>query len=174
MKTLGTMFLTFLVVVGCASVTQSRKDFTKSSLVIKGGTSDTKEWSENLKFERYSWYRETVLNYDILLAELNADSNFSEWLGVDLPKIDKCEKFYVGLFYSKFQADVTAAGLVSQIDLQGYETSLLPDLSDNLKAHPNTGDWQLTNHRVVGICQKDSLQSAIKIKVPGFQTHKLK
>ena len=168
------ILLLLLMGVSCSTINNSRKDFTKSELSLRGGVSASREWSDDLTFKRYSWYKETVLNYDILLAEINKDSPFIDWMESDLPKMEGCHKFYIGLFYTRALATYSSVNLISKIEAQGYEDFILPDFRDNFQAHPNAMDWEIVNHKLVGLCQKNSSTGSIKIKIPGFKMHKLK
>lgn len=163
-----------LLSISCSSINKSRKRFASTSLAINGGVSETGDWSDKLTFKRYSWRKETSLTYDILMAKLNSDSPFVEWMGNDRYKMKGCSSFYVGLFYAKPLAAYSANGLQSMFESQGYEALIIPEFKDNLDAHPNSIDWKINSHELVGLCRTDNSTGSIKIKVPGYKKYKLK
>lgn len=167
------LLLVFLLFVSCSTINKSRIDFSKSSLSLIGGTSQDLDWSDRLTFKRFSWIGETVLNYDILFAELDNISPFSGWMEGDRSKIKTCSKFMIGLFYSKPTATYSTTELIAMVKDQGYEAFIIKDFKDNFDAHPNAIDWRLLGHKMVGLCKVDETQNSIRIKIPGFKNHKL-
>lgn len=168
------ILLTLTFAVSCAAINKSRQDFSVSKLGLRGGVSTEKEWRDELTFKRYTWYKEAVISYDILLSDIDSKSPFIDWMENDRSKMDGCSKFYIGLFYSKDLAAYSTKNLISMVEEQGFEAFIIPRFKDNFDAHPNSMDWEIIGHKMVGLCRTDSSSSSIKIKIPGFKTHKLK
>lgn len=160
--------------ISCSSVNRSRKDVATYTLALNGGVFHKKEWNDKLIFKRYSWYAETILQYDILLAKLDADSNFAMWMEAGKYKMENCQEFYIGLFYAKTGAAFSTSYLLGQIEQQQTKANILPDFSKHLEAHPNLRDWRLDGHKVLGLCRNDINKKPYVIEIPGFETFKLK
>ncbi len=166
------LWLAFII-IGCAGVNKTRRNLVKSKITINGGLFHEKEWKEKLVFKRYSWFAETIMHYDILVAKLDEKSPFRVWLEKDVYKTEDCSEFEVGLFYAKLRSQGVSY-LTSQLEKAGRRVSILPDFAANIRAHYNMEDWELTRHKVFGICKKAGGKKSVNVYIPGFETYKIK
>ena len=167
------LLITVLIVSSCSTF-QSRRVVDISEIGIKNGVYNNQEWSSKLKFKRYSWYKDSTMTNEILLAELDRDSDFSNWLGKDKYYFSKCSKFYIGLFYSDSMAKQKNSFFLSQLNEKGYSEKTIVSFEEQLKAHQNFKDWRLFEHKVLGLCQLDKTAQKMEITVPGFKSQVLK
>lgn len=161
------------IVIGCAGVNKTRKNLVKSQITIHGGVFHEKEWKDKLVFKRYSWFEETIMNYDILTAKIDRNSPFFAWMESDAFKASECAEFSIGLFYAKLRSEGVSY-LTSQFEKSGHVVNILPEFGANLRAHHNMEDWELTRYKVFGICRKEGNKRSIKVYIPGYSTYKVR
>lgn len=169
-----TILLLLSFTLSCSIINRTRKNLNISTAPLKGGVFHDKKWNDKLIFKRYSWYSETILHYDILLAKLDTKSKFSNWLEADKYKIENCAEFYIALIYAKPLERFSKTYLITQIEKQQTKSYILPDFSAHLRSHPNLRDWGLDRHRVLGLCRNTLNKNPYVIDIPGYESFKLK
>ncbi|MBD65631.1 MAG: hypothetical protein CME62_10525 [Halobacteriovoraceae bacterium] len=169
--------LLVLLVTSCALNNRSRKNIATSEIVLKGGIYQGKSWDENFRMKRISWYDEASMQYDVLISEIDKDSQFAKWLGRDYYYLDQCAKFYVTALYSDLDLGEGITYLASKLEKAGLDKRSIQDFSENFKAHQNFADWKLYNYKLYGFCRKpvegESGSEDIVVSIPGFKTKTL-
>ena len=168
-------FLLLLIITSC-SYQGSKNRISVSSSNFDGGIKNKKEWDESLKFKRISWYTGASLTYDLLIAELKADSNFRNWLSEgEEALVKECNKLFIGVIYSNVVDARSIVTITSQIEAMGTKRLTLPVFSRHLKGHASFPDRNLDQHRIIGFCSIPAIPKTTKvIEIPGFVSTKLK
>jgi hypothetical protein len=167
------LYILCLISIVSCSIYKTRRNFYESSVTFRNGVYKDKKWESDLVFERYSWYSDAALNNEILLTEINEESDFYVWLDRDIPFAKKCSKFYIALVYSSFLAKQKYSYITEQFKKNNINDRLLVDFGEQIKAHQNFIDWSLFDHKVVGLCDNNSPSKAIEITMPGFPSKKI-
>lgn len=160
---------------GSCSSLSNLNQVSESLLTLKGGQSDHQKWEEKLSFKRYSWYKGATLKYDLLVAKLDQDSKFYNWLGrSEKSQLSKCDSFYVVLTYaaSLRSAKTSSSQLTQNFDVVGLKKITLPIFSSSLRNHYFTLQWNLKKHNIRGVCKTNNL-SDIEVHVPNYETIKV-
>lgn len=173
MRLISIFALTFLVFLqGCAT-NKSRRVVSVNKLHLVGGVYEDKSWNDKLEFVRLSFYQDATMVNEVLLTHLDGKTPFYNWLGVDSESIKDCQQFMVALVYADINSKHNSQFLISQIEKSGIKEVSLLDFSHHFKAHQNAQDWNLTKHKVIGLCGKTKHGSQISINLPGFKTQVL-
>jgi hypothetical protein len=167
MKLLNLLFL--FLCFSCA-VGKTRKKISQSEIYFKGGVSESKQWSEELSFKRFSWFNEVEMGHDVLVANIKTNSPFINWMKSNRTIVGRCEAFKVAMIYSN-SSDTNLSFLKEEIEKSGFEIVSIPNFKRGLKSHANFTDWRLGYHRIIGLCGKKDLN--ISISIPGFQKYQL-
>ncbi|MAZ47347.1 MAG: hypothetical protein CME65_02210 [Halobacteriovoraceae bacterium] len=164
--------LVLIFLTSCAAILD-RNAMIDSDIVFRGGTHGTKSWDDKLVFDRYSWYKEINMVYDISIAELELDSPFRKWLGEELLRAGKCDRLFIGLFYAKNGAPTNTASFIQQFRESNLEDLVLLDFKKQFEAHEGFRDWRLSRHKLVGLCGRSNSRYPVQIKVPGFKDREI-
>lgn len=170
MKSLS-LFAIFIFGFSCSSSRTRNRVYT-SELAFKGGVYKAQEWSNSLNFKRISWFRDSSIVYEILVAKLDKESPFISWLEKDKAEIDRCDEFYVGIYYADLNAPHGSFMIPSQLKAAGLEERSILDFSDQVKAHENYKDWNLEKHRVRGFCKRKGTNTETIVTIPGYKSIK--
>jgi hypothetical protein len=165
--------LTLIFFFTACSVYKTRRSVKKSEVIIRNGVYSDKEWSSDLVFKRYSWFKDATMSNEILLSRITMSSDFVNWLGSDRVHISSCESFYIGLIYSDNQVKQGNPYLLAQLNEQGVEEKSIIDFSYELKAHQNFKDWNLSEHKIIGLCQTKKNSESLTLTLPGFKKSSL-
>ncbi len=172
MKFIYQILFVFLF-VACAT-NSSRRPVHNTQVKLSGGTYQDKEWEDELIFNRTSWFKDATMTHEILLSKLDSHSPFKSWLGSEEGSLDKCSIFYIALVYSDINAKHNNGFIINQLESNGLKEISILDFSHHVKAHQNTQDWNLSKHKVVGLCHSKVVEKGIKVEIPGFKTQVLK
>jgi hypothetical protein len=158
----GSLFL-----VGCALTSQNIVN--KGTFVLSGGNIGNNRWSDELIFTKTSWYKQTTLVYETLLASLNNKSPFLNWLSAEERKIfASCEYPYLLLEYS-LNRDLLPFKIINdQLKKEGFKKVLIKTFELELKNHPQYKISNLMYYKVRGYCSSTA-QEGIKFQLPGFK-----
>ena len=163
------LFILIMILSSC-SIYKTRSAFTTEKLSIKGGVYEDETWDTSLYFKRYSWYIDATLKNEILIADLDNQSEFFKWLGNDTVKAQSCKKFQIALVYSDANAEQSNPYLIDQIRKSQVEVLEVLDFKKELKSHQNLKDWYLSRHKIVGLC---SDSGSFTVSIPSFMTKTL-
>ena len=158
-----------LTLISCAS-NSSRRLVSTDTISLNGGVHNDKVWKDKLIFNRMSFFQDSNMVYDVLFADLKNDSPFFSWLGTEEPSLRKCSQLKVALLYVHINSQQSTYYLVSEIEKSGLKEMIILDFSNHFKAHPNTQDWNLSKHKVLGFCGTSSKKNNISLNLPGFKT----
>ena len=164
--------------IGCSTTTLSENKISESTFTLHGGVYKGQRWSDELDFNRQSYYRGATLLYDVLWTKIDHKNPFSSWLGGDSHHLNDCENLYIGLLYSnRFSlrnANMPRAILRDEIKKSGLREVVLNDFKNSLVQHYNYNNSQLFYHKTYGFCQdRGRTISEVGINVPGYQTLKI-
>ncbi len=154
------------ICMGCAITSQNR--VVKGDFRLSGGTAKQVVWSEAIIFERTSWYKQTSLVYEVLLAPLSKDSPFYVWFS-DATKnaLFSCASPYILLDYSLDSTLLPHSIIRKQLAQQGFSEIVIPQFSSEFKNHPQYKISNLTFYSLKGYCRKISDKKVI-FSLPGF------
>jgi hypothetical protein len=156
---------------GCSNL--SKNTVESGKFAIRNGVMGTKSWNEDLVFDRYSWYHELTLQFELLIAKMPPQSGFNFWLSKDeLEQVNKCRDTRIVMAYSLDTKIIPYSQLYEQLERNGFAKFELIEFKRNLIAHPDSVMNSLKLYHVFGVCRKGNEFSQVKISFPGF-TEKL-
>jgi hypothetical protein len=152
----------------------SKNTIQQGELPIRNGVFQNQEWKEDLILNRYSWYHELTLQFEVLIGKIPEQSGFNFWLSKDeLSEISKCQNFYLMLAYSHDTKNIPYSALNDQLDKSGFKKMELMEFKRNLWQHPDANMNSLRLYQVFGVCKKDNLKP-FRISFPGFSEIEVK
>jgi hypothetical protein len=153
--------------IGCSNL--SKNQIQDGELLVKNGTYSDKIWKEKLKFDRYSWYHELTLQFDIMVARFNQDSPFNYWLSKDeLEWLSKCSDARIALTYSLDPKLISNAMINEQFSNSGFDHFDLNHFKKYLIQHPDSELNSLKLYKVLGLCKKGKDSKSLIINIPGY------
>lgn len=166
-KRIFLLMLMGMIAISCANL--SKNTVEEGKLPLKNGTFADKVWKEDLIFQRYSWYHELTLSFDLMLAQIAPQSSFNFWFSKDeLETLDKCSDSRVVLAYSMNTKEIPYSSLYEQIDRAGYTRVELHEFKKHLLGHPDSNQNGFRLYHIFGICKKTKDLKPLIINFPGF------
>lgn len=166
MKRIRLAFFIFLL-AGCSNL--SKNNVQEGTLYIKNGTYSDKVWKDKLVFDRYSWYHELTLQFDLMLVNVAPKSPFNYWFSKDeLESMNKCQDSRVLMAYSLDTKDVPYSSLYEQLEKSGYTRFELLEFKKHVLHHPDAQAQGLKLYHIFGICKKSSETKPLIINIPGY------
>ena len=160
--------LCLIFVFSCSNL---EKNMVKNGdLIIKGGVFQSQEWNDNLKFTRYSWYKELTLVFDLLLTKLDHKTPFYAWLSnSEKEALAQCRESMVVVTYVWDPDKINRGMFFEQTERLGYERLSLPNFKRHLKMHPNYEALSLQLYNIEALCKKQSSTEQFAIRFPGYK-----
>ncbi len=156
------------LIVSCGNLTTNLVD--EESFYLRNAFVEGEKVNAEFKFQRYSWYKEMSLAYDMMLTKIDSGSKLYGWLSESSKKdVQQCSEFYVGLLYSLENKYISHRNVTKQMDTQGGEEQVIPDFYQNFKNHPDYEAKSLQLYRVRGFCFKNPITKDIVLKLPGYR-----
>lgn len=166
-KLLTVISFIILGLTGCSNL--SKNQIQDGELLVRNGTYSDKIWKETLKFDRYSWYHELTLQFDVMVARFNQDSPFNYWLSKDeLNWLNKCSDARIVLTYALDSKLISNALINEQFSNSGYEHFDLSQFKKYLVQHPDSELNSLKLYKVLGLCKKAKDSKSLIINIPGY------
>jgi hypothetical protein len=162
-----------LTLVGCSNLSKNMTE--EGSFYLSNGTFAEKTWKEDLKFERYSWYQELTMQFDLMVTKISPQSSFNFWFSKDeLATLNACSDARVVLAYSHDTKMIPYSSLYDQFDKSGFTRVELPEFKKQLLQHPDSIMGSLRLYHVLGFCKKSSTVNQILITFPGYPERHVK
>lgn len=159
--------LIIVLFVGCSNL--SKNTIERGTMPIRNGVFSDKTWQENLIFNRYSWYHELTMQFELMEASLTPQSGFNFWFSRDeLESFNKCQDARIVLAYTLDNKIIPFSSIYDQFEKNGYSRFELIEFKKNLLQHPDSIMNSLKLYHVFGICKKTKDLSQIKITLPGY------
>jgi hypothetical protein len=158
-------------ITSCAS-TRSNNKVTHTDVTFTDGVYKDKEWDEDLDFYRTSWYKGATLTYDLLLAKVDKNSAYANWLESSKESYGKkCKEFYIAMLYSGDQEPTSIAKIKSGITNSGFKEVSVAQFKAHISSSYVFEQWHLQRHKLVGYCYEGigSPEDFINITLPGFK-----
>lgn len=172
MKKILSLFI-ILTTFGCSNL--SKNIVNEGSFYLSNGTMADKTWKEDLNFERYSWYHELTLQFDLMVTRIAPQSGFNFWFSKDeLASLNSCKDARIVFAYSLDTKILPYSMLYDQFDRSGYERMELPEFKRQLLQHPDATMNSLRLYHVLGFCNKKQKSSPLVINFPGYSEKLLK
>jgi hypothetical protein len=174
MKPFYLCLLFSILLMGCSS---QSKNFTKDGqLKLRGGVYGSEQWSQSLAFERYSWFHELTLLFDVLIVKGDQLGPFDSWLSAsELSQSRNCEEFNIVLVYGSDSDKISEHTFFEQTRLYGYDRQHIADFGSHLKLHPDFERLSLQLYKPYGLCKKNlafdsaSTPTTLRLNFPGFK-----
>ncbi|MCO4795188.1 MAG: hypothetical protein KC493_15835 [Bacteriovoracaceae bacterium] len=168
LKSFSLIFLIFSL----ASCSNLSKNFTKKGdFYLRGGHFQNSKWSKSLKFDRYTWYHEVTMLYDMMLTKVDSDSPFYDWFSNSEKKLlASCTDFYLMLDYSLDSKKVSKKMVENDAKRSGFQKIVLRDFEKHLLNHPDVEELSLQLYETSGLCYRGEISNREKIlvRLPGF------
>lgn len=154
--------------VGCSNLS---KNMTKhGAFVVRNGNYADKSWKENLSFERYSWYQEMSLQYDLMIARISSSSSFNYWFSPDeMKQINECNDFRIIMLYALDTKRINHSLFFEQAEAANYHRFELMTFKKQLLMHPDSSENSLGLYQIYGLCKKTKDLKPIVLNFPSFQ-----
>lgn len=169
MRKLLTTFVLLFIVSSCSNLS---KNFTKNGdFTLRGGKFQNTQWNDLLVFDRYTWYHEVTMLYDLIVTRIDPRSPFYDWFSNGEKKtLAACSDAYVVIDYSLDSERISHKMMENDAKRAGYEKIALQSFKSHLKLHPDVEELSLQLYDISGFCYKGELSSREKIFVrfPGF------
>lgn len=158
-KKLMMLFFIALTLTSCGSM--SKNIVKRGEVSFQGGVYKESRWDDSLDFERYSWFQELSLLFDLLVAKVPSESPFRQWFSSsEQTIINGCKDFRVVMTYFLDSSRISETMLWSQAAQAGYERVSLGHFGPYLKLHPQYNRQSFHLYHVEGLClPKNSEQS---------------
>lgn len=150
-KNLSVKLILFLALSSCASMSQN---FIKEGTTqFNGGRFNDERWSDGLVFERYSWYQELTLLFDLLIAKVDESSPFAQWIGPDERYLwNQCSDPRVAIIYAQDSRRLSRQDFIYRVKKQGGDSFSIPHFRNYLRNHPEFERYSLSLYQVEAIC----------------------
>ncbi|MBC76387.1 MAG: hypothetical protein CME64_10270 [Halobacteriovoraceae bacterium] len=159
-----------LTVVSCAGTYRGQNRIQESTITIHGGVYKDLEWDEDLELKRTSFFQGANMHYDVMISELNKDSEFKNWLGSDEKLLQSCNQFFVALLYRNQLRGVGHSTVIEQLRGLGREIVEIPSFKSNFRQHYMAKEMNFIPYRVKGICVESAGSlDKLEIFIPGFK-----
>ncbi len=157
--------LLLVTITSCASFSEN---FVKQGeLSLYGGRYENQRWSDNLKFERVSWFQELTLLFDFLYYPLTEDSPFYVWLGEsERASLSGCHSSYIILTYALDSRKISRPDFYQKLAAQGHQVISVPTFRSHLRNHPDIEKLSLGLYDINGLCLEEN---DISVSFPGFR-----
>lgn len=158
----------FLLGAGCSNLS---KNMTKTgTFVVRNGNYADKSWKENIMFDRYSWYQEMSLQYDVMMARLAPNSSFNFWFSADeLKEVNECGDFRLVLLYTLDSKRIAHSSFFEQAEAANYQRFEIMTFKKQLIMHPDSTENSLNLYQIYGLCKKTKDLKPIILNFPSFQ-----
>ena len=141
-------------------------------MVFKGGKSGNEEWTDELRFKRYSWLQELSLVHEIMITEIDFSSPFARWFSEgERQTLENCSRAYISLQYTIDSNKIAPGEYIKQMQDQGYQRIFVPNFKSYFKLHPNFDHLNLKLYELSSFClEKGRKAEQISLDLPGFDT----
>ena len=120
-----------------------------------GGSLNGKEWNQDLKFKRVSWYSKAHLTYDTYISQLPANDQFRNLITHgDQTALATCPNVLITFSTSNFHRALNDSEIRELLKPQGFEVINAPGLVKNLKLHADYSRLKLHMYRPIVFCSK--------------------
>lgn len=160
-----------MMVLFLASCSNLSKNMTKNGqFLVRNGAYAEKVWNENLVFNRFSWYQEMSLQYDLMIAKMPASSAFNYWFSADeLKDVQSCTDFRVILIYTLDSKKIAHSSFFEQAEIANFQKIDIQTFKKQLIMHPDSSEQSLNLYQVYGLCKKTKDLKPIVVNFPSFQ-----
>jgi hypothetical protein len=159
--------LIVLSFLGCSNL--SKNNVNEGSFYLSNGTFADKTWKEDLKFERYSWYHELTLQFDLMSVNILPQSGFNYWFSNDEQlSMSSCKEARIVFAYSNNSQIIPYSRLYDSFEKSGFTRIELPEFQRQLLQHPDASMNSLKLYHVLGFCRKNNPSNQIVITFPGY------
>ncbi len=153
----------------CSSQT---KNFTQAGdFIFDGGVIQEQKWSENLRFERATWYHEFTSVFDLAVYRIDKSSPFFQWFSAEEKAIIRTSSgpCFISLYYSLDSKKISTAHLKEQLRKMGAEFYGFTEFYNNLANHPKASSYSYPLYTELGMCFKHPIDQ-MTIDLPGFNS----
>lgn len=170
---MNNFFIKFLVVVfalfSAACSNLSKNIVKEGTFLVRNGATGDKTWKEDLVLTRSSWYHELTLQFDIMIAQVPAQSGFNFWFSkAELDDVNKCDDFRLMLAYSLDTKVIPYSIMNEQIDQAGFKKIELIEFKKHFLQHPDAEMNSMRLYQVFGVCRKAKDLKPLIFNFPGY------
>jgi len=156
--------ITLLALCSCSNL--SKNLVKEGEFSVKSGVHHNLKWNENLEFNRYSWYHELTLLFDVMVTSLDEQSPFFNWFSTEEKiMMEKCDDVMIVMTYALDSKKISRRMLLNEIEKFGYEEVLIPTFSKALKLHPDHEKQSLQLYKTTALCHKGESDKREKVSI---------
>lgn len=163
------LLVSILLISACANL--SKNQTLTEDFVVRGGKFGNQTWNDSLHFKRTSWYAELTLVYDLLMAQIEEQSPFWQWLSVsEKQTLLACKKHYVVVAYAQDSQKISHSQFKAYAAEAGYSSVALPQFANYMRLHPDFNQNSFHLYTVFGLCLDNSSpkRENISLQFPNF------
>lgn len=167
------LILILASLISCANL--SKNFVKKGEFTLRGGVFQNLKWNDSLVFDRYSWFHEATLLYDIMITKIDQKSPFYDWLSKDeKERLGKCDASYIAISYSLDSGKISKKMMENDAKRSGYQRISLTHFKQQFKAHAD--EFSAEFYDIAGLCYRGDLRNRenILIRFPGFNEVSIK
>ena len=148
----------------------STNQISRGSFALNNGHFNGQIVETELIFDRFAWFKEASLMYEVRVAPVSEQSPYFQWLSSHSQQnARECSRFYIALLYAKSSRYISHRMVLNQLIEQGAQVQTIPEFWRSLRMHPQFEGEALQRHRVSGLCFRGR-NSSIVLGLPGYPT----
>jgi hypothetical protein len=162
------ILLTTQLTTSCGSLSQN---FVKTGkLKLNGGMQERAKWEDSIVFDRYSWFHELTLMYEVMITDYKLSSPFTKWFSKSQKEtISECSSFKILMIYTLDSAKISKRSAMASLEKNGYKQIAITDFKDSLRLHPDVENLSLQLYDIYGYCKKTpAMGDPIAVNVPSY------
>jgi len=136
---------------------------------LTGGFHGEKKWNSTLVFNRYSWFHELTLYYDVMIADIDNSSPFYNWFSASEKRIiSACKKKKIVMAYELDSRRVSHFMFEDEVKKVGFDKILTPNFEKSLNLHPDHERQSLQLYKSYVLCGSKDVEKA-QVSFPSFK-----
>ncbi len=167
--------LALILLLSSACSNLSKNFVRHGEFEISSGKAGNTQWEDDLVFQRFSWYKELTLVYDILAVRIDKNSPYYNWFSqAEKEAMARCKDSFVAVTYAQDDEKISKQDMIDQFKDQAHSRFALREFKRNLKMHPDYEMLRLQLYKVDGICQESFEKKDLSLTFPGFKAQTIK
>lgn len=165
LKTIMTLML-LLIISSCGRLSHNLVNSDK--MIMRDARINGEDVKTTLNWNRYQWFAQATMHYDLLLAQMDKDSPYFQWFSPQTQKdLLACGRFFISAKYAFLDTAISHGNIRNQFIEQGVEEIVPTDFLVPFRSHYFFFRYALNRYKIVALCQKGD--KPLKLKVQGYK-----